>query len=207
MIARETTDPRVRELTSMSNKAIEGMLSMTQGLLDYARGSTSLSKEKISIGRLLDELNQQSLQLLPGQNIQCVKHIHYHGLVELDLARFTRILCSLIKNASEAMKEGGILTLTADLAQDHVVIRISDTGCGIPAEILPKLFEPFVTHGKSHGTGLGMAIAKSVVEAHGGTISVASVAGSGTTVDIALPVPNPAAPPPPARPRDLPQIT
>jgi signal transduction histidine kinase len=52
---------------------------------------------------------------------------------------------------------------------------------------MPRLFEPFVTHGKSHGTGLGMAIAKSVVEAHGGKISVASIEGSGTTVDIRLP--------------------
>jgi signal transduction histidine kinase len=72
--------------------------------------------------------------------------------------------------------------------QNQVVIRISDTGSGIPADILPKLFEPFVTHGKSHGTGLGMAIAKSVVDAHGGKISVASIPGNGTTVDVRLPV-------------------
>jgi signal transduction histidine kinase len=70
-----------------------------------------------------------------------------------------------------------------------VLLRISDTGCGIPPEIMPKLFEPFVTHGKSHGTGLGMAIAKSVVEAHGGRISVGSVVGAGTTVEIRLPAP------------------
>jgi len=95
----------------------------------------------------------------------------------------------LIKNAREAMKGGGILTLTTDLLEDEIAIRISDTGCGIPADILAKIFEPFVTHGKSHGTGLGMAIAKSIVDAHGGRISVASIVGNGTTVDIRLPAP------------------
>jgi len=84
---------------------------------------------------------------------------------------------------------GGILTITTDLVQDRVVLRISDTGVGLPPEILPRLFEPFVTHGKASGTGLGLAIARSVVEAHGGRISISSVYRSGTTVDIRLPKP------------------
>jgi signal transduction histidine kinase len=186
LIAAEA-DPRTRELTTMIDGAVDGMLEMTQELLDYARGSTSLKKERVSIWRLLDGLSEQSLRLLPGLNVQLVKHIRYAGDVEIDVARFTRVMGNLVKNASEAMTGGGILTLTTDLVQNQVVIRLSDTGKGIPPEILPKLFEPFVTHGKSHGTGLGMAIAKSVVDAHGGKISVASIPGSGTTVDIRLP--------------------
>jgi signal transduction histidine kinase len=88
------------------------------------------------------------------------------------------------------MVGGGILTITTDLVQDQVVLRISDTGVGIPPEILPRLFEPFMTHGKLRGTGLGLAIARSVVEAHGGKISLSSVYGSGTTVDVRLPKPS-----------------
>ena len=61
------------------DKAVDGMLSMTQELLDYARGSISLSNEEVSIWRLLDELNEQSLKLLPGQNIQLAKNIRYEG--------------------------------------------------------------------------------------------------------------------------------
>ncbi|MDQ6765971.1 MAG: cyclic nucleotide-binding domain-containing protein [Verrucomicrobiota bacterium] len=190
LISTSTTDPRLRDLTSMLNKAVEGMLSMTQELLDYARGSTELKKESVSMWRLLDELNQQVLQLLPGQNVQFVKHVLYDGMVEVDVARFTRVLCNLIKNAREAMPDGGILAFSSELAGNDVILRLSDTGCGIPAEIIPRLFEPFVTHGKSHGTGLGMAIAKSVIEAHQGTISVKSVQGNGTTVEIRLPAPS-----------------
>ncbi|CAN5214039.1 hypothetical protein BH20VER2_BH20VER2_17800 [soil metagenome] len=189
LIATENTDPRTRDLTTMIDNAVNGMLAMTQELLDYARGSTALNKERVSVWRLMDDLSQQSLRLLPGQNIQFVKHIRYDKDIEIDLSRFTRMMSNLIKNASEAMRGGGILTMTTDLVQDKVVIRLSDTGKGIPPEILPRLFEPFVTHGKSHGTGLGMAIAKSVIDAHGGRISVASIPGNGTTVDIRLPAP------------------
>ncbi|MDQ6861644.1 MAG: ATP-binding protein [Verrucomicrobiota bacterium] len=188
LIKDETKDPRITQLTTMIDGAVKGMMSMTQELLDYARGSSSLKKESISMWRLLDELSQQSLRLLPGQNIQLVKHIRYDGNLEIDLARFTRVMGNLIKNASEAMSGGGILTLDTDLVGSDVVIRLSDTGCGVPPEILPKLFEPFVTHGKSHGTGLGMAIAKSIVEAHEGQITVSSTPGNGTTVEIRLPL-------------------
>jgi signal transduction histidine kinase len=189
LIASETNDPHLRELTSMLDGAVDGMLATTQELLDYARGSTQLHKQLISIWGILDELNQQSLRLLPGKNIQFVKHIRYEGNVEIDRARFIRVLSNLIKNSREAMPGGGILTITSDLVQDQVAIRISDTGVGIPSEVLPKLFEPFVTHGKTNSTGLGLAIAKSVVEAHGGKISLSSVKGSGTTVEIRLPKP------------------
>jgi signal transduction histidine kinase len=195
LIAAESKDPRLLELTAMMDKAVDGMLAMTQELLDYARGSTSLDLQTVSVWRVMEELNQQALRLLPGHNIQLVKHIRYDGEMQVDLGRFVRVLGNLIKNAREAMTGGGILTLTTDLVQNQVVIRISDTGAGIPAAILPKLFEPFVTHGKSHGTGLGMAIAKSVVEAHGGKISVASIPGNGTTVDVRLPAPVEAAVP------------
>jgi len=189
LIARESKDPGVHELTSMADKAVHGMLAMTQELLDYARGSTTLVCESVSIWCLLDELNQQALRLLPGNNIQFAKNIRYDGNVVVDLSRFIRVLCNLIKNAREAMPSGGILTISTDIVGSQVVIRISDTGVGIPTDLLPKLFEPFVTHGKAHGTGLGLAMAKSVVSAHNGNITVSSVPGRGTTVDIRLPAP------------------
>jgi hypothetical protein len=91
LIASETNDPRLRELTSMLDGAVDGMLAMTQELLDYARGSTQLNKQLISVWGMLDELNQQSLRLLPGKNIHFVKHIRYDGNLEIDRARFVRM--------------------------------------------------------------------------------------------------------------------
>src|SRR5260370_7692297 len=125
-----------------------------------------MNKQVRSVGGMVDEVNQQSLRLLPGKNIHFVKHIRYDGNLEIDRARFVRMLSSLIKNSREAMVGGGILTITTDLVQDQVVLRISDTGVGIPPEILPRLFEPFMTHGKLSGTGLGLSIARSAPQAH-----------------------------------------
>ncbi|MDQ6810205.1 MAG: HAMP domain-containing histidine kinase, partial [Verrucomicrobiota bacterium] len=177
------------QLTAMLDKAVDGMLSMTQELLDYARGATSLTKTTVSVWQLLDELNEHAFQLLPGQNIRLVKQIHYDGNVAMDLPRFVRVICNLIKNAHEAMPHGGILTLGIEKAKGEIVFRVSDTGKGMPPEILSKIFEPFVTHGKTHGTGLGMAIAKSVIDAHDGSITVSSIEKTGTTVEIRLPAP------------------
>ncbi len=189
LIASEMKDPRQLQLTKMMDKAVDGMLSMTQELLDYARGHSALECKTVSVWRLLDELNVQSLCMHRGQNIQVAKDIRYEGNLHVDLARLVRVLGNLIKNALEAMPTGGLLTLGTDLVNAEVALRISDTGIGIPPELLPKLFEPFVTHGKSDGTGLGMAIAKSIVTAHHGTIEVMSKQGEGTTVEVRLPQP------------------
>ena len=192
-IAKDSKEPRVRELAGMIDSAMDGMVSMTQELLDYARGSTSFTKKSVSIWRLLEEVNEQALRLLSGKNVQFVKHIAYEGEIEVDLPRFSRMLCNLLKNAREAMPSGGILTVATELVESEVILRVADTGVGIPPEILPKLFEPFVTYGKSHGTGLGLAIAKSIVDGHGGKISISSELGSGTTVTIRLAAPAEAA--------------
>jgi signal transduction histidine kinase len=184
LIANESTDPQLRELSKMLTDAVNGILGMTLDLLDYTRGSVSVNKKSVSIWRLLDELNRQSLHLLPGKNIEFVKHIRYEGNIDIDLGRVARSLGNVIDNAIVAMPKGGVLTFTSDLVQDEVVLRISDSGAGILPELLPKLFEPFERNGKSQGAGTGLAVAKAIVEAHSGKISLASVPSEGTTVDI-----------------------
>src|SRR5712692_1227729 len=190
LIANESTDPQLRELSKMLTDAVNGILGMTLDLLDYTQGSFSVNKKSVSIWRLLDELNRQSLHLLPGKNIEFVKHIRYEGNIDIDLGRVARSLGNVIDNAIHAMPKGGVLIFTSDLVQDQVVLRISDSGAGILPEFLPKLFEPFERNGKSHGAGTSLAVAKAVVEAHIGKISIASVPGKGTTVDIRLPRPS-----------------
>src|SRR5437588_12661414 len=126
LIASETNDPHLRELTSMLDGAVDGMLASTQEHLDYARGSTQLHKHLIASRRILDELNQQSLRLLPGKSIQFVKPIRYEGNVEIDRDRFIRVLSNLIKNSREAMPGGGILKIKSELDQDRVAYSSSD---------------------------------------------------------------------------------
>ena len=190
LIATESADGHLRELSTMLTDTVNGILGMTLDLLDYTRGSISVNKRMVSIWRLLDELNRQSLHLLPSKNIEFIKHIRYQGNIDIDLSRFARALGNLIENAIHAMPHGGALTFTIDLIEEQVVLRISDTGTGIPPERLATLFEPFKRRDGARASGVGLAVAKSIVEAHGGKLSIRSVADKGTTVDIQLPKPN-----------------
>src|SRR6059058_1012551 len=190
LIATESSDGHLRELSKMLTGTVNGILGMTLDLLDYARGSVSVNKRMVSIWRLLDELNRQSLHLLPSKNIQFIKHIRYQGNIDIDLSRFARAIGNVIENAVHAMSPGGALTLTIDLVEDQVALRITDTGAGITPEQLATLFEPFERHDEANANGVGLAVAKAIVEAHGGKISVRSVVGKGTTVDIRLPKPD-----------------
>jgi len=108
--------------------------------------------------------------------------------VSLDLDRFRRVIINLLENAVQAFCEGtaperriSIATLAADTAD----IVISDSGPGIPADVMPRIFEPLFST-KSFGTGLGLPTVKQIVEQHDGTISITSTPGAGTSVWIRL---------------------
>jgi len=189
LIATESADGHLRELSKMLTDTVNGILGMTLDLLDYTRGSVSVNKRPVSIWRLLDELNRQSLHLLPSKNIEFVKHIRYQDNINIDLSRFARALGNVIENAIRAMPRGGALTVTIDAMEDQVALRMSDTGTGIAPELMPTLFEPFERRDNSRASGVGLAVTKAIVEAHGGKISLRSVPGKGTTVDIRLPKP------------------
>jgi len=97
-----------------------------------------------------------------------------------------RVFSNLILNAVQAMPDGGTLTVSASDANGSVAISVRDTGVGIPEELKKKLFTPLFT-AKAKGTGLGLAVVKRIVDAHGGGISVDSGAGTGSTFTVTLP--------------------
>jgi two-component system NtrC family sensor kinase len=111
--------------------------------------------------------------------------------VQCDPSQIEQVLVALIMNAIDAMPKGGNLTLRGRQlpASAEVQLQVQDDGVGVPAEVLPNLFEPFFsTKERGHGVGLGLAISKNIVEHHQGRIEVASDPGRGTTFTITLPV-------------------
>lgn len=108
----------------------------------------------------------------------------------LDPARLRRVFYNLTRNALEMMPAGGIVTLRFTVKPKEVETEIEDTGPGIPAEIAPKLFEPFATFGKKSGTGLGLSISKRIIEDHGGRIWARTEPGRGAVFTFTLPRPN-----------------
>lgn len=107
--------------------------------------------------------------------------------LEIDAAELKKALFNLVRNACEATPEGGKLYLKNKVVESAVEITVQDTGAGIPADVLPKIFEPYFTT-KSTGTGLGLAIAQRIIVEHGGTIKAESQTGGGTTFTINLPI-------------------
>jgi len=112
--------------------------------------------------------------------------------IQGDADRLAQVLGNLIGNALRYTSRGGRIVLVADRRGDSAVLEVRDTGRGIPADVLPRIFERFyrgdLSRQRSDGeSGLGLAIARSVVEAHGGTIGVESREGEGTTFTVVLP--------------------
>jgi two-component system, OmpR family, sensor histidine kinase BaeS len=110
-------------------------------------------------------------------------------ILDVDPVRIREVLSNLVGNALRHTPSGGSVTLRGVAVEKTVVLTVSDTGPGIDRELLPHVFDRFVKGEASRGSGLGLAIARGLVEAHGGTISVASPAGGGTTFRVVLPIP------------------
>ncbi|MBN2056066.1 cache domain-containing protein, partial [bacterium] len=165
--------------------------TIVQGLLDFAR-QREPKIEPLDVNELLGK----TMRLFEGHpsfhNIEVNKDLQSGlPLVQADAAQLIQVFVNIIMNATDAMGESGVLTLTTSAAGDGkgVQIRFSDTGCGINEEDLDKLFEPFfTTKAVGHGTGLGLSISYGIIRKHGGSIKVFSRPGEGSTFVIMLPV-------------------
>jgi len=106
--------------------------------------------------------------------------------VVVDVHQMAAVFRNLVTNSVQAMPAGGRITIAARTEGTDVVVAVSDTGAGIPPDHMGRLFEPLFTT-REVGVGLGLAICKAFVEAHGGMISAASEVGKGTTFTVTLP--------------------
>jgi len=186
---RDANDERREEI----EQCIEGakrISSAVRGLLDYARpGPLTLSN--VNLWRLADE----TLKFVAHQPM--FRQIELQNCVPPDLPsisadanQLSQILMNLLLNAAQATAPGGRISVLADKAKfaDVIELRVRDTGCGIPADILPHVFEPFFTTKRGKGTGLGLSISQAYVRSHGGDIQVESIPEFGTTVRVTMPM-------------------
>jgi two-component system, NtrC family, sensor kinase len=166
--------------------------STLHGLVNYARpGPLVLSK--ISLHRLIADtlafLEHQPM--LRGKQLENTvpRDLPY---IRADANQLSQVLMNLLLNAAEATPEGGRISMTASKLTfvEMIEIRVSDTGCGIPPDILAHVFEPFFTTKRGGGTGLGLSISQAYVRSHNGEIRVDSVLNHGTTVTLTLPIRN-----------------
>jgi signal transduction histidine kinase len=167
--------------------------TVVQGLLDQARRPT-LSKTAVSTRELVAGACELARPSLSAARI-ALRTAVAPGLphLEVDAGQMEQVLLNLITNSIDAMPDGGEILVTAGLSGDQVEIAVSDSGSGIDPQHVSRVFDPlFTTKPRGKGTGLGLTIARDVVTAHGGTITVSSRRGEGTEVKVRLPEAQPA---------------
>jgi signal transduction histidine kinase len=159
-------------------------------LLDYSRGEIRLNISIVGMKDLIDQFCESIQERLASRHIAIRKKIDFPGPLLLDKERILRALYNLADNARKAMPDGGTLSISVTAKGKTVFFEMADTGIGMSKEVQQHMFEPFYSFSKSGGTGLGMCIVKSIVEAHDGTLSFHSQENEGTSFIIALPIMN-----------------
>ena len=183
LLGKETDQQLIRRALG----EIERLESLVTEMLRFS----SMPEPQLAYGQI-EKVLQDSLFLLrkqcQRQKVTLVEEVE-EGLPEImmDADRLKQVLLNLLNNALEAMPDGGELRVAATLSGERILLRISDTGCGIPVDKLPLIFEPFFTS-KGQGTGLGLSISYNIITDHGGEIQIESKAGQGTIVLVSLPV-------------------
>jgi signal transduction histidine kinase len=169
------------------NRLIQDLLSVTT----IEAGRLSIAPQKISMPDLLHEAAETLGPIAREKSLTfATSAADDLPPVRADPARVLQVFSNLVGNAVKFTPAGGTITLSAVRAGDRVECSVSDTGPGIPPAQLPRLFGKFwqAKRGDGRGVGLGLAIALGIVEAHGGTIEVASELGRGSVFTFALPV-------------------
>jgi signal transduction histidine kinase len=157
-------------------------------MIDMFRSQTRYSPLILGDVNLVEMVRKAVEEVALPHSIEAVLELDERlESIYLDGTKIHRVLDNLIQNAVEAMPTGGRLTVTAKREQGMITLTVSDTGVGIPDDVIQSLFKPFHTT-KKGGLGLGLYYCKRTVEAHEGTIELDSEVGAGTTFTIKIPV-------------------
>jgi len=195
-------EPDVETLQVMLAQS-ERLGRLVEQLLDLSKlesGDVPLRRESVALAPLVSRVMSEIEVASSGRDVDVASDLPEDlPQIEADAERMHQVIFNLVDNAVRFTPEGGAVRIVAQQHNGSIEVRVADTGVGIPPEALPRLFERFYRVDPARardggGTGIGLAIARSVVEAHGGTIRAESLPGKGSTFTFDLPIASPAAP-------------
>ena len=157
-------------------------------LLDYSRGEIRLNMSIVDLEEFFKRILESVEEKFQTRDIDVSMDITVSAPVIMDEQRMFRVFYNLADNARKAMPQGGRFSIRAYRADQTLKVEVSDTGVGMDSSIQKKIFDPFFSFSDEGGTGLGMSIVKSVIEAHHGTLFVTSKPNGGTTFRVTLPL-------------------
>jgi len=174
------------KLVESMKEEIHRLDRLVRDFLDYGR-PLKLDLQVCRTGELLADVVEIVKAKAESDRIRIVENYYALPQLRLDTELMKSCLFNVVTNAFQAMPDGGTLTIVSEERDGRFLIRIADTGTGVPKGDIDRIFEPFFTT-KSQGLGLGLAMTKRVIEEHGGKIEFASVEGQGSEVTISLPL-------------------
>ena len=185
----EMQHPEVKNFKYWSNLAhdLEYMNQLLTELSDFSK-SERLQVSTFSLRALLEQISLSFAVTIADSEVEYTSKISPSiNQITGDKTKLQEVFLNLLKNAYEASSPNKTIYLEAYADKNLITIIVRDTGCGITAQQLPTIFEPFVTY-KKNGSGLGLAISHNIIKAHGGSISVESAVNIGTTFTVTLPI-------------------
>ncbi|MCG8403593.1 MAG: ATP-binding protein [Phycisphaerales bacterium] len=185
-------DPKIVEYLKNIKSGITRMSQILSALLEFSRSAPG-AIEQATINKIVEDAITAMEGRAGDANVTVVCNFHQTDMPVVRGSSIFQVFCNLIKNAIDAMSEGGTLTITTDIAEADVVVTFEDTGVGLPDDA-DKVFEPFfTTKEQGQGTGLGLAVCKELIERYSGSITAARREPRGTVMTVRIPVRNCAA--------------
>ena len=181
-------DEDVIKVIDMLLEQLNNIADLVQSTSSYSDSQTILRSSNIGINELLEDYVNRVDSYVRSMNCMIETDFDEDVNVKIDSKEFFQCFNHLIKNACDAMPEGGTININTKKAEDKILLTVKDYGLGISESLHDKIFEPFMSHGKREGTGLGLSVTKKIIEEHGGTISVKSELGEGATFSVTLPI-------------------
>jgi signal transduction histidine kinase len=178
----------VAQVIEMLLEQLTQVADIVQTTSSYSEGKTILRTLSVSLNNTLADYKSRVDAYVENRKTQIKNELDKDVTVKLDVKEFFQTYMHIIKNACDAMPDGGAIVVSTKRTDKNVKIFIKDNGLGIAEALKDKIFEPFMSYGKKEGTGLGLSITRKLVEAHSGKIEVESSVGQGATFIITLPV-------------------
>ena len=185
----EMQHPEVKNFKYWSNLAhdLEYMNQLLTELSDFSK-SERLQVSTFSLRALLEQISLSFAVTIADSEVEYTSKISPSiNQITGDKTKLQEVFLNLLKNAFDAASPDKTIYLEAYADERSITIVVRDTGCGITAQQLPTIFEPFVTY-KKNGSGLGLAISHNIIKAHGGNISVESCENVVTSFTVTLPI-------------------
>jgi CheY-like chemotaxis protein len=198
----ETVDPTFQPSREMVERQVKHLARLVDDLLDISRinqGSIRLRKEAVDMGSVLERAVEATRPLIESRSHELTVELPDPPVrLEADPARLEQLITNLLDNAARYTMPGGQVWVSAELSGDEAVIRVRDTGIGVPPDVLDRVFEPFVQSSGSlarsdGGLGVGLTLVRGLIEMHGGSVEAHSPGlGQGSEFVVRLPAREPA---------------